>query len=178
MRFYYQFSFVLGSQIHQHRVLEASWGCLEGVLGVFGASRGCLGTSWARLGVSWSVLEPSWSVLEPSWSRLGAVLKRLEAVCGALIRSDSPTTCQQRSEPPGSPPFRVGKTPPPPRSVAYPSFALSFPVLTFRLCFACCPGFSCPSNVIPGMLGKAFRYYKNSTFLALRYFKIRRENYK
>ena len=92
MRFYYQFSFVLGSQIHQHRVLEASWGCLEGVLGVFGASRGCLGTSWARLGVSWSVLEPS-------WSRLGAVLKRLEAVCGALSGSGPPTTRQQPSGP-------------------------------------------------------------------------------
>ena len=121
MRFYYQFSFVLGSQIHQHRVLEASWGCLEGVLGVFGASRGCLGTSWARLGVSWSVLEPSWSVLEPSWSRLGAVLERLEAVCGALSDSDPPTTCQQLSgpsrqgggrgrvnPPPGSEDWRIG----------------------------------------------------------------------
>ena len=29
-----------------------------------------------------------------------------------------------------------------------------------------------------GMLGKAFRYYKNNTFLALRYFKIRWDNYK
>ena len=125
MRFYYQFSFVLGSQIHQHRVLEASWGCLEGVLGVFGASRGCLGTSWARLGASWSVLEPSWSVLEPSWSRLGAVLKRLEAVCGALSGSDPPTTRQQLSgpsrqgggrgrvnPPPGLEDWRIGGTEP------------------------------------------------------------------
>ena len=99
MRFYYQFSFVVGSQIHQHRVLEASWGCLEGVLGVSWSVSGCLGTSWARLGASWSVLEPSWSVLEPSWSRLGAVLKRLEAVCGALIGSEPPTTRQQPSGP-------------------------------------------------------------------------------
>ena len=72
-----------------------------------------------------------------------------------------------------SPPLGLGKPRPHPRNFAYPSFALSFPVLTVRLCFACCPGFSCPSNVILGMLGKAFRYYKNSTFLALRYFKIR-----
>ena len=99
MRIYYHFIFVLGSQIHQLRVFESSLGGLEGVLGVFGASRGCRGTSWARLGVSWSVLEPSWRVLEPSWSRFGAVLKRLEAVCGAVSGSDPPTTV--RPEPPG-----------------------------------------------------------------------------
>ena len=77
MRFYYQFSFVLGSQIHQHRVLEASWGCLEGVLGVFGgASWNDFGANllrfWLRrsteiLGASCSVL----GCLGASWGRLG-----------------------------------------------------------------------------------------------------------
>ncbi len=56
MRFYYQFSFVLGSQIHQHRVLEASWGCLEGVLERLGRVLGRLGASWSRLGASYAVL--------------------------------------------------------------------------------------------------------------------------
>ena len=81
MRFYYQFSFVSGSQIHQHRVLEASWEVLK-------VSWGCLGTSWGPLGTSWSVLEPSWNVLGrlgTSWSRLRSVL---DASWGCLRRSD------------------------------------------------------------------------------------------
>ena len=79
------------------------------------------------------------------------------------------------------PPYKVGETPPPPLSVAqnspYRFFALSCPVLPFCLCFVCCPGLSCRSKVILGTLGKAFRYYKNSFFLALSYFKIRWENH-
>ena len=99
MRFYYQFSFVLCPQIHQHRVLEASWGCLEGVLGV---SWSVSGESWNVLGASWgvlerlgAVLERPGAVLESSWSRL----KRLEAVYGALVGSEPPTTRQQPSGP-------------------------------------------------------------------------------
>ena len=115
MRFYYQFSFVSGSQIHQNRVLEASREVLK-------VCWGCLGTSWGRLGTSWSVLEPSWSVLEPSWSRLGAVLKRMEAVCGALVRSEPPTTL--RPEPPGrsTPLSRAKPLGPPGRARTSPPF--------------------------------------------------------
>ena len=77
-------------------------------------------------------------------------------------------------------PLRVGETPPPPHSVGQispiPPFGLSCPVLSCCLFVLCCPGLSCPSKVILGMLGKAFWYYKNNTFLALSYFKIRWHN--
>ena len=101
---------------------------------------------WASLD-----LRASWHPREPrgQWSWRG---------CGALTDSEPPTAL--RLEPPGrSPPIGVGK--PRPLHTAcpilpYPSFALSFPVLTFRLCFARCPGFSCPSNVILGNAWKGF----------------------
>ena len=51
------------------------------------------------------------------------------------------------------------------------------PILSCRLSVLCCPGLSHPSKVILGMLGKAFRYYKYSTFLASIYFKIRLNNH-
>ena len=81
MRFYYQFSFVSGSQIHQNRVLEASREVLK-------VCWGCLGTSWERLGTSRNVLERLGAVLErlgTSWSRLRSVL---DASWGCLRRSE------------------------------------------------------------------------------------------
>ena len=95
MRFYYQFSFVLGSQIHQHRVLEASWGCLEGVLERLGASWSVLGASWGVLERLGAVLERPGAVLESSWSRL-------EASGGCLRRSDW-------LRPANNPPFRAAR---------------------------------------------------------------------
>ena len=81
MRCYYQFSLVLGSQIHQNRVLEASGICLErlgSVLERLGRVLGHLAASWSRLG---AVLERPGAVLESSWSRL-------EASGGCLPRSE------------------------------------------------------------------------------------------
>ena len=120
---------------------------------------GTMGAPWVRspslLGLKgplgllgpWASLDPraSWHPREPRgqgpWRG-----------CGALSGFDPPTVLQPEPVM-RSPPIGLGK--PRPLHIAfpilaYPSFALSFPVLTFRLCFACCPGFSCPSNVILG----------------------------
>ena len=88
IRFWCQLASVLAPQIHQNRVLEASWGRL-------GASWGV----WERLG---DVLGASWSALE----RLRAVLDRLGSVLGASWavleapgEGQPPPTCQQLSGP-------------------------------------------------------------------------------
>ena len=58
-----------------------------------------------------------------------------------------------------------------------PLFCLVLPCLVRSCLCLCCPGLSCPAKVILVMLGKAFWYYKYSTFLALIYFKIRLNNH-
>ena len=90
-------SFMKNTQIHQNRILEASWGVLRVSWGVswsvsevswsalrrLGASSIRLGVCWARLVGSWKRLGASCGVLKPSWEVFGAVL-------GWLARSGGP----------------------------------------------------------------------------------------